>query len=94
MYQVGKTLGYLHRMTPKTSSEKSPARGPSIRGGSSIQHGSLKQPLGEKMCFFFKDLLLCPIEEESSMLISSLPVNVCMCGWVGEKGDILARQMG
>ncbi len=58
MYQVGKTLGYPHRRTPKTSSERSPARGPSVRGGSSIQHGSLKQPLCEKMCFFLRSLTM------------------------------------
>jgi hypothetical protein len=32
---------------------------------------------------------LCPTEEESGMLMSSLSVNVHMCGWVGEKKGYL-----
>jgi hypothetical protein len=36
--------------------------------------------------------LTVPTEEESSMLMSSLSENVHICGWVGGKGDVWARQ--
>ncbi len=35
---------------------------------------------------------MCPTEEESDMLMSSMMVNVHMCGGVGEKGVFGVRQ--
>jgi hypothetical protein len=35
-----------------------------------------------------------PTEEESGMLVLSSSVNVHMCGWVGEKGDVRGQTRG